>query len=194
MIRVQHDQCGAPVIRLSAGAWIHALPVTLYHVERFVWETAPENWDASAQAVRPSPWDVLAGEDHRLWAGSVTLDQCARVARWLGGRLPSRTEWQEARTVWGSRAFAEALVPTDTGDARISSIVDGFRKRGVSRRMNVLSPTHSEFATEYRREPLGAVFLLSEGRTPGIVTDFAGRTFRDPDVGFSVLFDSIDGS
>lgn len=190
-MKVRHDKCGAPVFELSGGTWIHAFPATVYHVERFIWESAPDDFAEFDLDFgdRAAPAEVDPKSASKLWARNLTAKQSVSVARWLGGRLPTRTEWTEASNVWASKGYSAALQATDSGDARIGVVVGRLAHSGVVRRADVLDASFCEFATEYRREPFGTLHLLSAMRAPGVLTDSASKGFRDADTGFCCVFE-----
>lgn len=189
---VLHDSCGWPLIPLGGGSWIHALPVTVYHLERCIWSAGVGGLDPEVvlPPARPHPEDVAVSEVPRLWACRVTAVQATDIALWLGGRLPTRTEWLAAERLWlDAGALRAALQPGTEGDDRIGRLIAVLQRDSAPVHNRLLPPGFGEYASEYGRGR-GAMFIMSSTAPEGMVTLGSEVTYRSDDVSFRCVFDA----
>lgn len=190
------DRCGAPLLQIGGGTLMHVLPVTVYHVERYVWagKAAGLDWERVLPSERPRP---PFGDDEDLdglWARHLTVGQADDIARWLGGRLPMRSEWQRAVNLWNDRwSLSSRLRPCPRSDERLRQLVSVLVRRRVARRSALLPPSFGEFAVEFSHGSHGRVSVMSTSGADGVVTPSSHATFLDDSVGFCCVFDEASG-
>jgi hypothetical protein len=183
------DRLGHPLVSIGGGVLIHALPVTVYHIERYVWTAGSTGIDVDSvlPAGRPDPDRVVKGDLIRLWATGLTLPQADDLAAWLGGRVPLRSEWRSAQTAPGRSAGR-----APHGDARIGRLV--HRLSASSWVDAGLPAPFGEFTTDRRSAPRGRIRLVSNAVPEGVVTMLNEQTYRSSQIGFRCVFDdAADG-
>lgn len=190
------DRCGAPLLQLGDGTLVHALPVTVYHIERHVWagNSAGLDWERVLPKERLRPPFAAEESPEDLWVRRLTVEQAEEIAHWLGGRLPTRSEWRRAVQVWDDgRSLASSLRPCPEGDERLRGLVSALACRHVSQRSVLLPQSFAEFAAEFRRGSRGAVSIMSMRGPDGVVAQGGHATFCDDSVGFCCAFDEASG-
>jgi hypothetical protein len=186
------DRCGAPLLRLDAGKLVHALPVTVYHIERYLWTVDDAGLDLETvlPADRPRPPFADLRHLNDLWAQRLTVDQAAKVASWLGGRLTTRVEWFAAHKLWDDgRSIAASWRVSGEGDGRLGELVRALASRRVRRRSDLVEPNFGEFASEFSHGGLGTVSIMSMRSTDGVVVQSHHGAYRADGVGFCCVFD-----
>lgn len=186
-VAVAHDRCGAPLTRLSDGLWIHVLPVTVYHVERWIWTSGPDSEDMRGllQEKRPTPEE--ASEPWALWALGVGCGTATAMSRWLGGRLPTLREWREAaHTAWTPLNLREAA---DGGDDRIRRLVRRLSPLKGGSRSSLLAPDFGELVTESIGGSTGAMHLMRPFGADSLIPGDGRRNVCLPHAGFCCVFE-----
>jgi hypothetical protein len=186
------DKCGAPLVPLGQDRFIHALPVTVYQFERFIWSVgdAGFDWESILPATRAALSSPNDEGIESLWLRRVTPNQADRIAQWLGGRLPTRREWLAAAESWEvSSVFGTALVSSSATDPRVARLTESLSARRLTRRSDLIPRNLCEYATQYQEEPRGQAYLLSTTAEDGMVTSGHYDTFRSDDVGFCCVFE-----
>jgi hypothetical protein len=187
-VRVSRDICGAPIAQLPSGVFIHIYPFTCYHLERFIWTTAPEGYDVDALIPfreRPTPSDLDPSTARAIWAKGLAFPQAVEIAAWLGGRLPSKREWREAATsVWPNAARLAVQAPVaDGADSRLVVAMEVLASGGHPREQ-LLPEGFGVFATGFSREPYAELLVL---RTEGDATYLrADGAIQKPQNGFGM--------
>ena len=113
------DRCGWPVVEFRPHRYVHLYPLTIYHLERFAWETGSftaETAEILGDRERPGAWRAHPADGHLLIATGLCWRTGEEIASWLGGRLPGRGEWMGAALPWKGRpasSLASAIVLDD---------------------------------------------------------------------------------
>jgi hypothetical protein len=190
------DRCGAPLVELPSGRFIHLLPISIYTVERWIWSTAPEDRSALAlvPSSRPRPNDLRSEDLPGVLASGFSFELGTAIARWLGGRPATESEWDQAEPLWHdsalfSQSVSEAL-QTGVTDARLASFYSRILASGTSTRSDVVGVRLVDVVSKQPGELHG--LILGRGRVAGVVNVF-GRPATatcDPDFTMTCVFDS----
>lgn len=187
------DRLGYPLIELADGTLIHALPLTVYHFERYVWTRERgglvEEWERVLSRERPGFRRIVEGHEGEVLLTGITVARALQVAAWLGGRLPTVDELREAHGAV-SRGPVRELVAEGAGtDVRVREFVNAVRDSGHRTAPSFLPPVFAEFATQNRTPPHTSVSLVCGGQEPGYVNPNGLASYSDPTVGFRCVFE-----
>ena len=186
------DRSGAPAVKFSETKYIHILPVTKYQFERFIWKTSP-SWCDYEKIIedtgRVSPNGINRKNLSSAFLTNVNFEEALEFSKWLGVRLPTVKEWDEASDIVfrEERLFENALKymteikEKQKIDRRILKLIDSLCKLGIKRKD--LNNVIGELVCEFLAEPYGRIYLkYNQGQA--LVTGSPSTKTRGNDFGF----------
>ena len=193
------DRCGWPVVEFRPHRYVHLYPLTIYHLERFAWETGsftPEVAEILGDRARPGAWRAHPADGHLLIATGLCWRTGEEIASWLGGRLPGRGEWMGAALSWKERpasALAGAIASggSATGDPRACALATTLLASATPRE-RVLPQGYGDMVFEFSEPPLGDRWVLRPSGSVTRIDADAGATVVLAGAGLSVVFEERD--
>lgn len=125
-----------PLVEFENNKYAQISPVTKYQFERYIWETAPDiDYDKILQAnPRISPDEVNKKNLNFLFITNLTFKEASDFARWMGGRLPSKSELdrlEESVSEIEIREIKRLLERHNNIDKRFLTILNAFEGMNI---------------------------------------------------------------
>lgn len=178
------------MFEFRSGYFIHIAPITIYQVERFIWTEAPDAFNLD-KLFCGNRWDAGNGVTPTegldcLWAKGLSFNQASALAKWLGGRLPTREEWSlAAEKIRGRPALIVPKSPTPPGtpDERLTrALVPLCGSVGNLRELT--GADFGELVSDEPESPFGRISAMFYCGAPATLTGSEGRTKDDHLFGF----------